>query len=182
MKQPSAPHSTDSDVFDVVDANDVVVQQLTRGEVHRRRLFHRAVHVLVFNSAGEVFIQRRSRFKDTCPLQWTTSCSGHVDAGESYDEAAVRELGEELGIPISAPADLEFLFKKSPCRATGQEFIRIYRLTWDGKMRLPPEEIESGRFLEPPELDQWIAREPDSFAPSFRLVWSVYRNGEFAGG
>ncbi len=180
MKQPIAPFSTDTDVFDIVNADDVVVGQLTRGEVHRRRLFHRAVHILVFNSAGEVFIQRRSRFKDTCPLQWTTSCSGHVDAGEGYDEAAVRELGEELGIQIASAADLEFLYKHSPCRETGQEFIRVYKLTWDGKMRLPPEEIEEGKFVGPNDLDQWILREPDAFALSFRLVWSLFRNGDAA--
>lgn len=181
MKQPTAPFSTDTDVFDIVNDDDVVIGQLTRGEVHRRRLFHRAVHILVFNSAGEVFIQRRSRFKDTCPLQWTTSCSGHVDAGESYDEAAVRELGEELGIQITSAADLDFLFRQSPCRETGQEFIRVYKLIWDGKMRLPPEEVEEGRFLETDQLDGWILREPDAFALSFRLVWSLFRKGETAG-
>lgn len=179
MKQSTAPHSTDGDLFDVVDENDVAIRQLTRGEIHRRRLFHRAVHILVFNSAGDIFIQRRSRFKDTFPLQWTTSCSGHVDAGEDYDQAAVRELGEELGITISGADQLEFLFKESPSHATGQEFVRVYLLTWDGKMRLLPDEIESGRFLEPDELDQWMQREPDSFTPSFRLVWSNYRNGGY---
>ncbi|HVU38173.1 MAG TPA: NUDIX domain-containing protein [Opitutales bacterium] len=87
-----------SDIFDVVDEHDQVVRQEARAEVHRQRLRHRAVHVLVFNAGGAVYLQRRSAQKDTYPLRWTTSCSGHVDAGEDYDTAVVRELGEELGI------------------------------------------------------------------------------------
>ena len=61
-----------------------------RSVVHARGLRHRAVHVLVFNSAGELFLQKRSMTKDNDPGLWDSSCSGHVDAGETYDEAAVR--------------------------------------------------------------------------------------------
>lgn len=87
-----------SELFDVVDEHDRVLRRETRAEVHRQRLLHRAVHILVFNARGEVYLQRRSAQKDTYPHRWTTSCSGHVDAGEDYDTAAVRELAEELGL------------------------------------------------------------------------------------
>jgi isopentenyl-diphosphate Delta-isomerase len=87
-----------SELFDVVDEHDRVLRQERRVEVHRQRLLHRAVHVLVFNSRSEVYLQRRSATKDTYPNRWTTSCSGHVDAGEDYDTAVVRELAEELGM------------------------------------------------------------------------------------
>ncbi len=86
------------ELFDVVDDQDHVLRQEPRADVHRQRLLHRAVHVLVFNSKGEVYLQRRSAKKDTYPHRWTTACSGHVDAGEDYDTAAVRELQEELGL------------------------------------------------------------------------------------
>src|ERR1700679_1901927 len=88
------------DVFDVVDEHDRVLHQETRDEVHRRRLLHRAVHILVFNSRGDIYAQRRSATKDTYPGRWTTSCSGHVDAGEDYNHAAFRELAEELGLEL----------------------------------------------------------------------------------
>jgi isopentenyldiphosphate isomerase len=87
-----------SELFDVVDEQDRVLRREARAEVHRQRLLHRAVHILVFNIRGEVYLQRRSAKKDTYPHRWTTSCSGHVDAGEDYDTAAVRELAEELGL------------------------------------------------------------------------------------
>jgi isopentenyldiphosphate isomerase len=128
------------ELFDVVDDQDRVLRQETRAEVHRQRLLHRAVHVLVFNPAGEVYLQRRSAAKDTYPLRWTTSCSGHVDAGEDYNTAVVRELAEELGLSgvklgagsgepkaqdisvtkeRSAFPALIPLLKHGPCRETG---------------------------------------------------------------
>jgi isopentenyldiphosphate isomerase len=87
-----------AELFDVVDAHDQVLRQEPRADVHRQRLLHRAVHVLVFNSRGEVYLQKRSAKKDTYPNRWTTSCSGPVDAGADYDTAVLRELAEELGI------------------------------------------------------------------------------------
>src|SRR5476649_1258680 len=90
--------SPTTELFDVVDEQDRVLRRESRGEVHRKRLLHRAVHVLLFNSRGEVYLQRRSATKDTYPNRWTTSCSGHVDAGEDYDTAVIRELAEELGL------------------------------------------------------------------------------------
>ncbi len=75
-----------------------------RSEVHARGLRHRAVHVLVFNSRGEIFLQKRSMKKDRQPGVWDSSCSGHVDAGENYEATAVRELREELGLDITSQA------------------------------------------------------------------------------
>lgn len=164
--------SNPNEHFDVVNQRDEVICQLPRHEVHRRRLFHRAVHILVFNRAGEIYAQRRSPAKDTYPNRWTTSCSGHVDAGEAYDTAAVRELREELGITIESPDALALVFTESPCRATGYEFIQVYRLTWDGEITFDPEEISEGQWFAPDELDKAISQSEDDFAPSFRLVWS----------
>ena len=86
------------ELFDVVDAQDRVVGQAPRREVHAKQLRHRAVHVLVFDEKGAVFLQKRSMGKDSCPGTWDSSCSGHLDAGEDYDAAAVRELREEIGL------------------------------------------------------------------------------------
>ena len=86
-----------TDIFDVVDRSDNVLRQESRSVVHREELLHRAIHVFVFNKAGQIYLQRRSMGKDTAPGKWVSSCSGHVDAGEDYDEAAGRELIEEIG-------------------------------------------------------------------------------------
>lgn len=90
--------SVSQELLDVVDIDDRVIDVKTRGEIHALSLMHRAVHILVFNAAGELFIQKRSMSKDENPGQWDTSAAGHVDSGEIYRQCAIRELREELGI------------------------------------------------------------------------------------
>ena len=101
-----------TDIFDVVDRSDNVLRQESRAVVHREKLLHRAIHVFVFNKAGQLYLQRRSMAKDTAPGKWVSSCSGHVDSGEDYDKAAGRELIEEIG--LHNPVDLKRLFKEAP--------------------------------------------------------------------
>ena len=80
------------ELFDVVNERDEVIGQAPRSEVHRRKLLHRAVHVMVVNSSGHVFLQKRSMRKDSFPGAWDSSASGHLNVGESYDLSAVREM------------------------------------------------------------------------------------------
>jgi isopentenyldiphosphate isomerase len=89
------------DIFDVVNDDDEIIGREPRSVVHARGLRHRAVHVLVFNAAGQLFLQKRSMTKDNDPGLWDSSCSGHVDSGESYAVAAERELMEEIDNALS---------------------------------------------------------------------------------
>ena len=109
-------------LFDVVDEKDRVIAVARRAEVHARGLLHRAVHVLVCRSNGDIFLQQRSMEKDSHPGKWDSSASGHLDSGEEYGPAAVRELQEELGIE---PAHLHEVGALPASEATGQEFVRI---------------------------------------------------------
>jgi len=156
--------------FDVVNERDEPVGRALRREVHARGLWHRAVHVLVFDSAGRVFLQKRSMRKDMSPGLWDSSCSGHLDAGEGYDAAAVRELGEELGLR-SAPRP-ERTRRIEACAETGWEFCWVYRLRHDGPFVLHPEEIERGEWLAPDEVTRRIAARPEDYCPAFRLIWA----------
>src|SRR2546425_211192 len=103
------------EMFDVVNERDEVVGRQSRSEVHRLGLKHRAVHVLVFNSRGQVFLQKRSLKKDCFPGVWDSSASGHLNCGEDYDACAVRELREEIGLQVPA----QRLFKMDACAETG---------------------------------------------------------------
>ncbi|MDQ8202023.1 NUDIX domain-containing protein [Pelagicoccus sp. SDUM812003] len=156
------------DIFDIVDENDRVVGQAPRSEAHAKKLRHRAVHVLVFNKEGEIFMQKRCKTKDTWPGAWDSSCSGHVDSGEDYLEAALRELEEELG--YQPKQELELLFKLLPSEETGQEFINVYRVTGSGPFRLNHDEIEIGEWMNVPNLLERVEYTPKRFTSAFRLV------------
>ena len=104
------------EIFDVVNERDEVIGRAPRREVHARGLWHRAVHVLVFNARGEVFLQKRSLKKDTAAGRWDSSSSGHVDAGEAYDDCAVRELREEIGLVVAQPPARRFKIPAGPAQ------------------------------------------------------------------
>ena len=157
--------------FDVVDHRDQVIDRQTRRVVHEQGLRHRAIHVLVFNQAGQVFLQKRAMTKDASPGLWDSSCSGHVDAGEDYDTAAQRELLEELG--VKASHELQRLTHLAASPETTQEFIRIYRLQHEGPFVLDPVEIETGDWITVEALNHQIAQTPTAFCPVFRHVWTT---------
>ncbi len=156
-----------NEILDVVDINNHEIGQATRGEIHEKGWFHRAVHILLFNSSGAVYIQRRSKWKDRYPMKLDSSAAGHVDSGETYLEAAKRELNEELGIT----ADLTSLLNIVACLETDNEHIVIYQ-AHSGLTPIPnPEEIYDGAFIDPMELSDLMNKRPEDFVPAFILLW-----------
>ena len=158
------------EIFDVVNERDEVIDRQSRGEVHRLGLRHRAVHVLVFNSRGQIFLQKRSMKKDRHPGVWDSSASGHVDSGEHYDATAVRELREEIGLALAQTPEL--LFKIAACTETDQEFVRVYRCESEGPFQLNADEIERGDWFAAGKVARWISERPQDFAPAFVFIWS----------
>ena len=157
------------EIFDVVNDRDEVVDHKPRSEVHRLGLMHRAVHVLVFNSRGEVFLQKRSMSKDRQPGLWDSSASGHLDRGEDYDACAVREVREEIGLVLPAPP--QRLFKLPASLETDQEHVWIYRCTAEGPFTLHPEEIETGGWFPPEAITRWMKDKPEEFASALLTIW-----------
>lgn len=160
------------ELLDVVDIDDRVIGQLTRGEIHARGLMHRAVHVLLYNSRGLLFVQKRSELKDINPGLWDTSAAGHVDAGEVPLDAAVRELREELGVTVATSA-LEPLGRLGPDPDTGNEFIQIYRAVSDVELTLEVGEIDDGRWHDMLELRVQVAGSPDRFTSVFQRILAL---------
>ena len=161
------------EIFDVVNEQDEVIGRRPRSEVHRLGLMHRATHVLVFNSRGQVFLQKRSMKKDRQPGLWDSSASGHVDSGEDYDTCALRELGEELGLrPSTSPCRL---FKLPASAQTDQEHVWVYRCESDGPFTLHPEEIERGGWFSPEAVTRWMAERPQDFASALPVIWQMLR-------
>jgi len=164
-----------TEIFDVVDQSDQVIGQATRTEVHGNpSLIHRTAHVLVFNSQNKLYLQKRSMNKDIQPGKWDTSVGGHLDAGETYLEAAFREMKEELGI---TPDKLEFLHKYIHGNDVETEFVSTYQCSWDGGIVIEKSEIDEGRFWDLTEIDKRI---PEGlFTPNFVDELKRYRaNGQ----
>lgn len=160
------------EIFDIVNENDELIGEERRSEVHRLGLRHRAVHVLVFNERGDLFLQKRSMKKDTHPGVWDSSASGHLNTGEDYDACAARELGEELGCHPKQPP--ERLFKLGPCAETGQEFVWVYLCRAEGPFALHPEEIDDGVWFAPAVITQWMEACPEDFASAVPLIWKRF--------
>ena len=133
--------------LDVVDEEDNVIGRATWEEMNRDRLRIRCSAVLVFNSEGKLFVHKRSMSLPTEPGMYDVKLGGLVDSGETYEQAAVREMQEEAGIKNCG---IEFLAKQITDRVNR----KIYRAVYDGEMNLDPEEIESGRFMSMDEVNR----------------------------
>ncbi len=166
--------SASEEILDVVDADDRVVGRATRGEIHARGLMHRAVHILLFDGKGDLFLQKRSLAKDENPGLWDSSAAGHVDSGEDYLACARRELGEELG--LDADVGLEILFRLPPSAITGFEHCTVYRAVHDGPLRLDPDEIDDGAWIGVETMDARVAAADPELTESLRLIWATYRD------
>jgi isopentenyldiphosphate isomerase len=157
------------EIFDVVNERDEVIDRRPRSEVHRLGLLHRAVHVLVFNARGQIFLQKRSMAKDRQPGLWDSSASGHVDSGEDYDATAVREVEEEIGLRL--PKSPARLFKIDACAETDQEFVWVYRCESEGPFELNPSEIDRGGWFSREEVSRWMKEKPGEFASALLFIW-----------
>jgi isopentenyldiphosphate isomerase len=149
---------------DVVDEGDRIVATVTRGEVRARNLRHRCVFVLVRRSDGRVLVQQRSPAKDVWPSAWDVGVGGVVVSGEGWDEAARRELAEEVGI-VDAP--LRFVRSGRYDDAEVSEVARVYEVDWDGPIVFNDGEVVTAAWLTPTELAARLTEEtfcPDTLA------------------
>lgn len=164
------------EILDIVDEHNQVIGSATRAEVHAKKLAHRSVHILIFDKYKRVYLQQRSKFKDTHPLAWTSSASGHIDAGEDYEVAAVRELAEELSLHIES-SSLTQLGHLPASKTTGSEELRIYAVQYTGQPVWNSYEIEAGRWFDIDTVNQWLDSEHGKidFAGGFSEVWQVFQ-------
>lgn len=152
--------------FWVVDEDDRVIGKATREECHKTNLnIHRSVYIFLFNGKEDMLLQKRSESKDLYGGYYTGSATGHVDYGESYDEAAERELEEELGIN----ADLKRISNVKCFSRIEREISALYYCRHDGPIRIDEEEISQVVFMS---LEQ-IRKELDSGVKKFALGFKI---------
>lgn len=151
------------EIFPIVDESGTVIGCATRGECHSgSKLLHPVVHMHIFNSAGEVYLQKRPEWKDIQPGKWDTAVGGHIDYGESPEEALHREVKEELGISSFHP---EFLSKYVFESDIERELVYVYRCSYDGPICPSSTELEGGRFWTLQEIREAIGK--DVLTPNF---------------
>jgi isopentenyl-diphosphate delta-isomerase type 1 len=163
-------HSTDNEILEIIDSDDNVIGTATRAEIHKSGRMHRAVHIFVFNAAGEIYVQKRSESKDRHPGKLDSSAAGHVDPGESYHGAAVRELLEEIGIN----SHLEEAFRIRPSEITDQESVVLFTTTTDEEPIPNADEAQWGKFVTPQQLTRMMDENANDFVPAFVFLWSQF--------
>lgn len=143
-----------TEYFPIVDAMGNTIGKASRAECHSQTfLLHPVVHLHVFNSKGELLLQKRSANKDIQPNKWDTSVGGHVDYGEEIETALLRESAEELGISDFKPI---FLFRYEFRSLVEAELVHSYKCIYDGNIDFDPNEISEVRFWSIEEIEQQL--------------------------
>ncbi len=155
--------------FDIINEKGEVVGKALRSECHGNpALVHRAAHVLVFNKKGKLLLQLRSKDKDIQPGKWDTSVGGHLGVGESYEQAALREMKEELGVD---PPELEHLYDYPMRNEIESENIRSFMTRHEGPFKPQAEEIDEIKFWSLEEIASSI--DTGVFTPNFETEFRM---------
>lgn len=161
--------------LDVVNGKDEVVGTAPRDEVYQKNLPHRIVHVLIFNSKGEIALQLRSNNISYCPGHWATTACGHVHAGETYEAAARRELQEEVGVDVPIT-----LFSKDWYKAPNVKglkmFLAAFRGDFSGLFAVNPREVQKVEFFTLSKI-QGMIRKGEKIHPESLFVVNKYFAG-----
>lgn len=153
-----------SELLPVVDAEGNVIGQTNRGIAHNGidKPLHPVVHLHVYNSDGDLYLQHRPAWKDIQPDRWDTAVGGHVDWGEDVATALRREVREEIGLEVGD--DAEFLMRYVFESPRERELVNVFRLITDSEPH-PTAELDGGRFFSPQEIAERIGN--GFFTPNF---------------
>lgn len=154
----------------VVDEQGNIVGAVSRGHAHDgSMILHPVVHLHVFNSRGELYLQHRPAWKDIQPDKWDTAVGGHIDLGESVAIALRREAMEELGITEFEPENLgHYVFEGKQ----EHELVYVHRCVFDGDVRPSDSELAGGRFWSPDEIAQAMGK--NILTPNFEQEYQRF--------
>lgn len=157
----------------IVDRNDKLIGAKEKDIAIKNGLIHRIVRIFLFNSKGEVFLQKRSPNMKVWPNRWDQSVGGHVDEGETYNKAALREMKEELGIiKVNIKRILKYYQEEIYNGYLLKRFNVVYKAIYNERIKLNKEEISKGDWFEPDYLSKWMKKRPEDFATGCIIAFS----------
>ena len=149
--------------FPLVNEKGETIGKATRKECHNgSKMLHPVVHLHIFNKAGDLYLQKRSINKDIQPGKWDTAVGGHIDYGETVEEALRREVREELGITAFTP---QFITRYVFESAIEKELVNTFRTIYNGEIKPDTEELDGGRFWSLEEIKSKLGE--NMFTPNF---------------
>jgi isopentenyl-diphosphate delta-isomerase type 1 len=170
------------ELVDICDENNNLLGfSKLKSEAHKTGLWHRAAHIWIYNSKGEIILQLRAKDKSVFPDVWDVSCAGHVTAGEEPIISAIRELEEEIGITVKKKElkffkiiKIDVIFRKMK----NKEFYYVFFLKFDGdikKLKLQDEEVQEIKFISIDKLKQELKENPDKYLPHGEYWFEVMK-------
>ena len=158
------------EMFPLVDEQGNIIGAITRGEAHDgSKKLHPVVHLHVFNSKGEIYLQKRPAWKDIQPSKWDSACGGHIDLGEDVKTSLKREVREELGITDFTPQDMgHYVFES----AREKELVYVHKTIYNGDIQPSKEELDGGRFWSRDEILSNIGK--NIFTPNFENEYTKF--------
>ena len=153
------------EIVSIVDCANRVVGELPRPQMRRQGEMYRVTHILVFNAAGEILVQRRTDGKDQYPGLLDLAAGGVVLAGESYEQSAARELEEELGVSAPLTAHFDLWFEDAVGATPKRSWGRVFTCTHDGPFSLQASEVVSAEFMP---VEDALALDAEMVTPDSR--------------
>ncbi len=161
------------EILDIVNGEDIVIDQQPRSTVHQRGLWHRGVHVFLFTEDGKLLVQKRSADRKQYASLWDGSVSEHVKAGESYLEAAIRGMKEEMGVEgIALESLVKFRMNYGP---NDNEISALYKgIVNPSQVKFDPVEIAEINYHSMDELRVMIESQSHIFCGWFVEILKWY--------
>ncbi len=156
-----------SEILDIINIDDQVIGQATREEIYTKKHMHRIVHVIVRDTSGRHLLQLRSAGSNYLPLYWSTAVGGHIHAGESYEDAAHREMAEEIGITRCELREIGvFLYEWEGLKKN----LGVFEAIIDDGFTISEREVAEVRFFEPEEATDLIMH-GEKIHPELQFLW-----------
>jgi len=155
----------------LVDKDDNPTGEMEKIEAHRKALLHRAFSVFIFNTKGELLLQRRAANKYHSGGLWTNTCCSHPYPGEETDHAAHRRLMEEMGMDTDLEYIRKFIYKAPFDNAlTEHELDHIFIGITDDRPHINPDEVSEYKYMSLPDLERDIKEHPEQYSAWFYII------------